>query len=158
MFGYNEKVTLTGNNIINKDGKFVDSVIKFPIDEESLNIPDDVIQMSIYEGYDGKVTYIGESFKIYVGGITSLREICDSNKENVSMLDHDVFKKIKSVDDKVCYYETDGYWHVFAHVNDGDIVVKNIDELKNVLVFISNRFNNIQKSIVDVKELKLINK
>ena len=99
MFGYSDKVTLSGVNVINKKGQIIDLNLKFPLDEKNLDIPDDVIQMSIYEGFDGPDCFAVESFKIYVGGITSLSEICDTKKENVSMLDHDVFKNIKSVNE-----------------------------------------------------------
>ena len=63
-----------------------------------------------------------------------------------------VVKNIKDPDDKLCYYIDDsGKYIIFARIDKGDIVVKNLHELKIVLMTISNNFKNIKDAITNIK-------
>lgn len=151
MFRYDDKVILTSGNIINKEGKIIDYNISFPIKDNDLIIPNDILIMDIFEYHDCFKPYGYVAFKICVGKITSIKEICNSNKKNISFTNK-ISGHIESVDDKLCYFDdATGNHIVFAKINNGDIVVESIEELKDVLNRISNNFENIENSILKIK-------
>lgn len=151
MLGYEEKITLTGANALNKDGKIIDYTISFPIVDTDFDIPKGVIQISIMEGQWGRQNYAYTAFKIHVGQITSISEICEKKDQKVKFY-YNVVKNIKDPDDKLCYYIDDsGKYIIFARIDKGDIVVKNLHELKIVLMTISNNFKNIKDAITNIK-------
>ena len=57
--------------------------------------------------------------------------------------------------DTLCYYDDSNGKHIiFSKINDEDIVVGNIDELKEALLFISNEFQKIKDSSSKIKRYK----
>ncbi len=155
MFGFNDKVTLTGINTINQNGEIIDYIISFPITDYDFDIPEETIQISIFEGHLGRENYGYTAFKICVGEITSIEEICEKQNNNIKFLNKDIAKSIKNVDDKLCYYEDkDGKYIIFARIDDGDVYVKDIRELKKVLITISNNFENIQSAVTNIRKAK----
>ena len=150
MFHYNDKVTLTAANSINKDGKITNFNLSFPIKNDNFIVPEDIIQIYIYECTDN--SFLGSiSFKICVGRTTNLSTLVNS-KEQFSFLDRNISIGINRVDDKLCYYDDDNGKHViFAKINKGDIVVRDTEELKNLLINISNEFLNIKTSVSKIK-------
>ena len=154
MFGYNDKLTLTTINTINKKGEIINYNLSFPIDKEELSIPEDVIQMSIFEYHEGREIYGHETSKICVGKTTSIYHIYKSQGQNYVFRDK-LFDNIESPDDTLCYYDDSNGKHiVFSKINDEDIVVRNIDELKETLLFISKEFQNINDSSSKIKRYK----
>ena len=153
MLGYNDKFILIGNNIINRKREMTNHTISFPITEDNLYIPEDILQMSIFEYHEVNEykSYGYEVFKIYVGKITSINQICSSSTKNVKFKNN-VLKSIKTEEDKMCYFDDDlGRHIVFAKLNKNDIVVDNIEELKNALIFISKKIQNIKDITLDIK-------
>ena len=119
MFHYNDKVTLTAANSVNKDGKITNFNLSFPIKNDNFIVPEDIIQIYIYECTDN--SFLGSiSFKICVGRTTNLSTLINL-KEQFSFLDR-------------------------------DIVVKDTEELKKLLIYISNEFLNIKTSISKIKD------
>lgn len=152
MFRYNDKITLIATNAINKDGKIIDYILSFPITEDNLVIPEDVIQMSILEYHEGYQNYGYESFKICVGKTTSIKEMCELQKDNIEFYAH-VLNSVETSNDKLCYLDdSTGKYSIFAKINDGDIVVENIEQLKDALILISNNFQKIKSSVLAIKE------
>lgn len=153
MFGYNDKLTLTAVNVINKDGEIIDYNLSFPIDEDNFSIPKDIIQMSIFEYHEEREITGYEAFKIYVGKTTSIRKICESEATNVKFKNN-LIKKLDSPDDKICYFDDSNGNHImFSKINKGDIVVDNNDELKDALIYISNKFQNIKDSSLEIRRI-----
>ena len=66
MFHYEDKITLTADDLINRNGDITNYKLSFPIIEDELNIPDDIIEVSIFEGNEGFDTFGYKSFKICV--------------------------------------------------------------------------------------------
>ncbi len=122
MFGYNNKITLTGINAINKEGKLIDYRIKFPFNNSNVYVPNDIVQISIFEYHEHEsVAY--EAFKIYVGKITTISEICQREEHNIKFINNTLVN-INSIDDKLCYYDDENGKHIiFAKINDGDVLV-----------------------------------
>lgn len=153
MFRNGDKLTLSCINVINKGGKIIDYHISFPLEDSDFDIPEDVVEMSIFEGHDD-IGYL--SFKICVGDITNLYKICN-DKEGAYLFERRAFSDIKSPDDDICYYNDSNNVHiVFSKINEGDIVVSDIEELKRVLINISNNFKSIKDSIVMMKNTDFI--
>ena len=136
MFQFNDKVTLTGINTINQDGEIISYIISFPITDPDFEIPKETVQISIFETHLGREKYGYTAFKICVGKITSISEICKKkNPDNVKFISKNFVKSIKDADEKLCYYEDkDGNHIVFARIEKGDIYVKDLQELKNILM------------------------
>ena len=151
MFGYNDNFRLTATNTINKEGKMINYTLSFPVSEEDLIIPDNVIQMSILEYHEGYQNYGYESFKICVGKTTSIKEMCELQKDNIEFYGN-VLNSIETPNDKLCYIDdlADKY-SIFAKINDGDIVVESIEQLKDTLILISRNFQNIKDSVLAIK-------
>ena len=144
MFRYGDKLTLSGINVVNKNGDIIDYHLSFPLEDTDFDIPKDVVEISIFEGHDD-IAYL--SFKICVGDITNIYKICE-DKQNVYLFEKRAFSEIKSPGDDICYYkDSNNAFVVFSKINIGDIVVSNIEELKMVLINISNRFKCIKNSI-----------
>ena len=126
MFKHNDRFTLTGINAIDKDGQMIDYHLSFPIDKSTFTIPENIREISVYEYHEGTEKYGYIAFKILVGKITSVRELCSPEIEDFQ-IDYRAFREIKEADDKLCYYEDDGgVYRVFAKIKPGDIVVNNI--------------------------------
>ena len=141
MFGYNDKLTLTAINTINKKGKIINYNLSFPIDENELSIPEDVIQMSIFEYHEGREIYGHETSKICVGKTTSIYNIYKSRGQNYVFRDK-LFDKIESPDDTLCYYaiakyEADDSYYLFGCNSNfaviSDYVCDSIDDCKNIV-------------------------
>ena len=152
MLGCNDKITLCAINFTNKNGEIINYHLKFPIDAY-FEIPEDIIQVSIFETHQGICNYGFTAFNIYVGDITTIKETIDhynSGKGYKIIPD-----KIKSIDTKLCYYNDEhDNWIIFAKVNNNDVVVKDANELKSILINISNSFENLQNSINNIKNPK----
>lgn len=154
MLGYSDKFTLTTINAISKDGKKLDYVLSFPLEDNDFYIPDDIIEISIFEYHEGYTNYGFIPFKIYVGKTTSIKEIVDSHKENISFF-AGVTDTIKNTEDRLCYFLDDKEnKKVFARLNDGDIVVEDTDGLRDALITISNNFQNIKNSVSRIRQYK----
>lgn len=151
MFGYSDKISLSVINALDKDGNIIDFQLSFPISED-FEIPDNILQVSIFEmrqdiGYQGF-----NSFKIFIGTCSSIDEMYEAG-----ILDKTVIREnlhIKRLDKKICYFDNEKGNHViYTTVDRGDIVVKNKDEMKNVLINISNEFASIKSSIARIKKM-----
>ena len=154
MFRYNDKLTLMAINFLNKKGDISNYRLSFPIDKEKLDIPKDIIKLSIFEYHEGYETYGHEIFKICVGNLTSIARICKNHEYNYDFLGN-IAGSIKSPNDKLCYYDNElGKRIIFAKINEEDRVVSNIGELKDTLIDISDNFMNIKTSILRLKNYK----
>ena len=149
MLGCNDKITLCAINFTNKDGEIINYHLSFPI-KEDFELPNDIIQLSIFETHQGICNYGFTAFNIYVGDITTIKGTIDHYKTGKGY--KIIPDKISNVDAKLCYYNDDhGNWIVFAKINEGDIVVKDLHELKIVLTNISNNFSNIKEAITNIR-------
>lgn len=150
MLGCSDKITLCAINFTNKDGEIVNYHLPFPI-KEDFELPNDIIGVSIFETHLGICNYGFTAFNIYVGNITTIKGTIDHY--NTGKGYKIIPDNIKSIDDKLCYYnDNHDNWIVFAKINEGDIVVKDLEELKMVLITISNNFENIKEAISNIKK------
>ncbi|MBP5683900.1 MAG: hypothetical protein J6X02_01420 [Bacilli bacterium] len=97
MFRYGDKLTLSGINVVNKNGDIIDYHLSFPLEDTDFDIPEDVVEISIFEGHDD-IAYL--SFKICVGDITNIYKICE-DKQNVYLFEKRAFSEIKSPGDDI---------------------------------------------------------
>ena len=154
MFKYDDKVTLTAINAIDSEGNLLDYQISFPIDKDSFDIPENIREIGIFEYHEGDKTYGYNAFKICVGKITSIQEICAFRPAYT--IEDALLSNIKSVDDKLCYYEDEnGKWHIFAKLNNGDIVTDTNDMLRDMLLVISDNYLSIVNATEGIKRKSL---
>lgn len=151
MLRYNDRITVSAVIALCKDGTRFDGAFALPI-EEDLNIREDVLELKIFEhdeyGIMGtnRSNKITHSFKICVGQITSLRQLGQLGESKVLQRITGIYELIDEIttSDKICYFvDSNGVYHVFAKINKGDIVVEDVNQLKEVLTIIPEKTPNI---------------
>ena len=153
-----EKITLKAIDAYSRKGEELDYSLSFPFDERYFWAPASIREISIYEYHEGKDIYGYVPFKVYIGKLTSIKDICESNDKKYH-INTSVFNDIKSVDDKLCYYEDMyGKYIVFAKVNDEDIVVENNLEFKEIMVNISNKYKNNEYQTKKINKRKRLHR
>lgn len=154
MFGNNDKITLTLVNAMDKNGRLLPFVLSLPVGDKDIVIPENVLKMDVFESNITFQEYGSVAFSIYVGKVSTVMSLFNENKNNLKIskgLNH-----IEDVDMPICYYTSDdGRNIIFAKVNDNDIVVKDTEELKKVIVNISKHFTKIKNEVSKIKELSL---
>ena len=150
MLEYNDKMTLTGINAINKKGKIIDYNLVFPLKNDDFCLPEDIVEISIFEYHEGYENYGFKALKICLGKITSIREICESHDDNIKF-ERRVFEEIVTPDDNLCYFDEDGQKIVFSKINPGDIVTKNLDDFKSALISVSDNYRIIKSAIERIR-------
>ncbi len=152
MFGVNDRTSLTGINVFNKNKKLSGYVLKFPFNGEELDIPEDMVQMTIFENDSGYANFGHAVFKICIGEITTLDEINNNSKLERIEFFPSVFDELEGTADKIFYFIDDtGKKVLFSKVNDEDIVVSDIKEAKRVLTKISNEYRTINEATTRLK-------
>ena len=53
MLEYNDKMTLTGINAINKKGKIINYNLVFPLNDDDFYLPEDITEISVFEYHEG---------------------------------------------------------------------------------------------------------
>ena len=152
MFGTNDRTSLTGINVINRNKKVLGYVLEFPFNDKELELPKDMVKMTIFEHDSGYANFGHEVFKICVGGVTTLDEI--NNNPELERLEFfpGVFDDLEGTYDKIFYFLDDtGKKILFSKVNTNDIVVRDIDELKYVLTRISDEYRTIKAASARLK-------
>lgn len=152
MFGVNDRTSLTGINVFNKNKKLSGYVLKFPFNVEELDIPEDMVQMTIFENDSGYVNFGHAVFKICIGDITTLAAVNNNSEEERLEFFPGLFDELDGTDNKIFYFIDDtGKKVLFSKVNDNDIVVSNLEEAKKVLIKMSNEYRTIKEATTRLK-------
>lgn len=158
MFRNNDKFTLTITNFLDLDGNVLPGNIKMPINGE-ISIPKETVQVMVFEYQEGNVMDGSLAFNIYIGEIRTISSLADDRNNNYFVFSVNKNVDIKSIESPVCTKKTNtGKVVVFATVTENDIVVKNLDELKEKLYEISDSFLQVKEATSKVKKLKYKNK
>lgn len=153
MFGENDKVYLSVSNAINKNGEKYIININLPNDFSTISFPDDVVKVTVKEKETRKNTKVYTTYNVLVGEKSTLADL-DDNDESIALSKMIEDEDCIQLDDQICYYrDEEDYCVIFAKVQEGDIVVRDIEELENKLNNISSEFEKIQKSISKIKKL-----
>lgn len=148
MFGYSDKVTLTLINGADNDGCPVPFVVKLPVDSE-FTIPDDLASFDVFEYQEGSSTNGVIVFSIFVGEKATIDELIDKKDGLKLALRREI--EIPGVESPICYQVVDGHRKIFANVEDGDLVVKDHDELRTAIHQLSNDYDSFCKAVQKVK-------
>ena len=152
MFNENDKTTLIGYNAKDKNGELLNYIIKFPIQNEDFDIPEEINQISIIEGYTDTISEgFKTAFQIFIGKKAKLKDLLLSDSKVDST--NSVFENIRNTEELVCYYKSGDITHAYALVKTGDIVVEDINQFRTVLLSISDNYKSIKKSINNIKKL-----
>ena len=124
-----------------------------PITEEIINIKDNTLAVEVSELHiDGGNRHYYNPFNIYIGEVHTILELM-MNGDKVYADWREDPKSIDISKDVVCYKNDKGQNVVYAYLCDSDIVVKNAEELKEVLKNISNSVIAIRNSSSKIKKL-----
>ncbi len=154
MFGYHDKVSLAAINAINKKGQLIDLNLTFPI-KKDFDVPSDIREISIYENHEEREMYGSRAFKIYVGELITVREFCNKYREGKITMTDEAFDEVVTPDDLGCYYiSEDGLAILFGILRRGNMAVKSAEELKALLLSISENFGIIKDAVSRIQEPK----
>lgn len=156
MLGVSDKLYLSIINFVSKDYKILPLNFKLPLEDENLDISDDIISASVFEYNESDFISGRVVLNIYVGKQSTLRDIL--NKFSDERITVENIEALNSIDESVCYFEDiDGNPVIFASLEDNDIVVKDVEELKKVIIKLSHYFMNIQNGISRIRKLSHVN-
>jgi len=152
MFRKYDKLTLTAMNIYDRECNLIYISIPFPLKNENINFPENTAMLSITELHQGQIFHDQHDFNIYVGKVSTIDELID---RNISIRKSKVYpKEQKRITNSVVYYEkNNNSCEIIATLEEGDIVVENVEELRQVLKQISDEFANIRNSVNKVRKL-----
>lgn len=152
MFAYNEKITLTVMNVRDRYGKLLPISISLPFNIKNLNFPENISQLSIIEYHEGIETYGHRAFNIYVGEVGTIEEII--KKDIKIRINNNFHSEIKSCKEQLVYQQIEeNMVYIFASVQGNDIVVKNVEELAEILKIISKEISSIKRSVAKIRKL-----
>lgn len=151
MFGNNDKITLTLINAKNIAGEILPFQLSLPLTDDNYTIPDDLVSIDVFEYHEGLVNGGKTAFSIYIGEVTTINNLINSN----TMLDVKIAKNIiiKSIDNSICIQDRLDKKVILANINENDIVVNNKEELISVIQNLSNNLSIIRNSVLKIKTL-----
>lgn len=156
LLGVNDKLYLSVINFVSKDYKILPLNFKLPLEDENLDISDDIIKASVFEYNESDYVSGRVVFNIYVGKQSTLRDIL--NKFSDERITVENIQALNSVEESVCYFEDlSGSLVIFASLEDNDIVVSDVEELKQVIIELSHNFMEIKNGISRIRKLSYVN-
>ena len=149
MFGQNDKVTLTLINLRDIMGNVLPYSFKLPLEGD---LPENVVAMDVFLYQEGINNGAKKAFSIYVGEKMTLKELVFKAKnfevvvsENNELQPGSLLLVQNIMDRKVAS----------AIINENDIVVENREQLIMVVEEISDKFNDINKSLSMIRNLSI---
>ena len=149
MFGQNDKVTLTLINLRDIMGNVLPYSFKLPLEGD---LPENVVAMDVFLYQEGINIGTKKVFSIYVGEKITLKELVFKAKsfevvvsEN-SELQPDSLLLVQNIMDRKV---------ASAIISKNDIVVENREQLIMVVEEISDKFNDINKSLSMIRNLSI---
>ncbi len=151
MLGQDEETFLSVSDVINKNGEKYIINMRLPYDFTYTSFPDDVVKVTISEKEVRGKNKVYNSYSVLVGEISTIADL-DDNDESIALSKMIENEEEIELDDPICFFrDEDDYCVVFAKIEEGDIVVKDTEELENKLNSISSEFKKIQNSIKKIK-------
>ncbi len=149
MLGLNDSVTFNLINIIDDEGVLINKFYKLPL-TEVLELPENVSEISLFEGHQGNLNEGFISMKFFVGNRMKLKDVCkDGNK--INYIANTNFNSVH--DDALVRISEDGKYNIISKLNPNDVVVPDVNSLKEVLYYVSEEVKTITNSVNRVKEL-----
>ena len=148
VFGYSDKVTLTLINGTDTDCCPVPFILKLPV-EQDFNIPEDLASLDVFEYQEGFSNHGMIVFSVFVGEKSTIEELTKKNDGLKLSLRRGI--EIPGVDSPICYQVVNGQKKIFANVEDGDLVVRNHEELKHVIKELSTDYNIFYNAVQKIK-------
>lgn len=148
MLANNDKFVISLVNFKDFDNHVIDYSCKLPKDIPN-DILDKVSRLDVFEYHEGNINTGYIAFSIYVGNITTINNLV-SNKDNFKFVN---INKSIDLDTPVLYRKIDNTKLIVNILNANDVVVKDREELKNVLNLLSNEVLNINASVNNVRSL-----
>ena len=155
MFGQNDKLTLTFINARDIDGNMLPFQVKLPLSNE-YTLPDNIASLDVFECHEGLVNGGSIVFSIYIGQITSINNLVNTNAISNVKIAKNI--EISSVDSPVCIQTVQGKQIIFATLNKQDIVVENKEKLIEVIEQLSDNFKSINNSVEKIHRLSKKNR
>lgn len=157
MFNKNDKLNFAIANVEDINGNNLDYSKKIPLDNPCIDIPDNAVKFGFFEYHQDSNTW-DNPFNIYIGQKGLMEEVCKELiiKQKKSTINSN---KIR-FDNKrglIVYYQDElGIVHIYDTINKNDVVVKNKEQVIQVIDFISEQIKSIGNHISQVRNLNLV--
>lgn len=149
MFELNDKVTFTLLNIIDDEGVLLNMFYPLPLNKK-IELPSNVREVSLFESHQGRINEGFVSKKFYVGKKMKLKDVFKNNNKvhfiadtNFNNSDEEVLVRISE----------DGTINALTKVEEGAVVVPNVESLTVLLNYVSSEVEHINNSVQKIKEL-----
>jgi len=149
MFELNGKVNFTLVNIIDDEGVLLNLFYPLPLNKK-IELPSNVREVSLFESHQGRINEGFVSKKFYVGKKMKLKDVFKTNNKvhfiadtNFNNSDEEVLVRISE----------DGTINALTKVEEGAVVVPNVESLKVLLNYVSGEVEHINDSVHKIKEL-----
>ena len=137
MFNFEKKNGYYIENAKSIDGKNVNFRLKFPVTED-FNLPKKLVFVDVVY-YENDIKTV--LFKICIGKKEIARRFFNIGGVALPFDFAPTLETIRSVDDEICYViGKKGIRIVYTTVKENDIIVSNLDEMKEVIFELSNEF------------------
>lgn len=149
MFELNGKVTFTLVNIIDDEGVLLNMVYPLPLNKK-IELPSNVREVSLFESHQGRINGGFVSKKFYVGKKMKLKDIFKNNNKVIFTAD----SNFNNSDEEVLVrISEDGTINALTKVEEGAVVVPNVESLIVLLNYVSCEVEHINNSVQKIKEL-----
>lgn len=162
MFLENEKIRLVLANTYNLGGennkKFEESsfIIELPTKDENLIVPNGALEFQLWEIHEGQESYKCLIRRIFIGEVSTIDELANNNKKFLYSrgLNPKDLNNFKNTTPCVVYKTSDNNYEILAQAYDTDIVLNNVEELKQLVSLLSNEFYEVKSSVKRVRNIK----
>lgn len=154
MLRFGDKLNLSLVNARDIEGNVFSFSTSFLEDVSKIEFPKNLAAIDVCEYQEGLLTGGAVIFSIYIGERGSIEDLM--LEINNIVFGNNV--EVPSIKSPICFQNIAGKRVVFAKLNQQDIVVKNIEQLKEVLDKLSTEFSLLCKSVKRLQTLAYFGK
>lgn len=152
IFKSKKKPNIYVTDAMSLDGKKLPLNVSLPLKNE-LNIPEDTVEVIIYSHFDNCDYPI---YRIFIGKKDIVRDFFKIGSRNVPPFE--IMERIGTIDDldsTICYIVDErGIRNAYAILRKDDIIVDNLDEMKEFIYGISNDYSLSSNNMTLKRSLK----
>lgn len=129
----------------NIDGKKLPFMIKLPIIND-FNLPKKTVSISVIKYINNNAVLLNN---IYLGKTEIAKDFFNIGGKALPFEIKKRLERINSIYDTICYIKSNsGIRIVYAIVNENDIVVNSLEEMKDVILNLSYEYENVNNILV----------
>ena len=149
MFELDDKVNFSLVNIFDDEGALLNLSYSLPLNKK-IELPSNVREVSLFESHLGRINAGFVSKKFYVGKKMKLKDIFKNNNKVIFTAESNFNNSNEEV---LVRISEDGTINALTKVEEGAVVVPNVESLTVLLNYVSSEVKHINDSVQKIKEL-----